>query len=183
MKQILCVLSLFAISSACSAEEIAPSPSLLIDASRPQISNLKIGMERTEVAQLNYKIRWQQIEIEGDSYDLAFIEIAPGVEIIGTFDKGGTLYSLSSSSGELYTAEASQLIGASLKQIKSAYPGGRFISGFADKKYANFLTGTHLILRFNPDNLPAACFEPTERCIPRDYIEVIEVYLTGEKPD
>ena len=183
MKTPFCALMLI-LSASCTGADGEPlTVNHTLDPSKPQLVNFSVGMTMQEVKKLAPDAKWSQLTAEGDTYTQVEVEVLPGITITGVFDQLDMLYSLSSQSTEFHLPSMGQVIGATLEILQRRFPDGRLVRGYADGKFANFITGTHLILRFNPDDLPCECFDSVTDCTTPKDLAVEEIYVTGFTPD
>ena len=56
-------------------------------------------------------------------------------------------------------------IGSPLSQVRSAWPNGKLLWGLEESRtFATFLTGTRVVFRFSPEDIPSVAFKrPAEK--------------------
>ena len=56
-------------------------------------------------------------------------------------------------------------VGSPLSQVRSAWPDGKLLWGLEENRtFAVFLTGTRVVFRFSPEDIPSAAFKrPAEK--------------------
>jgi hypothetical protein len=120
--------------------------------------------------------------VEGDRDTVVTVDAATGVQLKITFDDDGKLYQIETSSPNAVGAKGIG-VGSPLSAVKAAWPSGRLLYGWEDGAFATFVTGTNVLLRFNPDDLPAQAFDKdwcksraTE--IPEIKVQTISVFTT-----
>lgn len=119
---------------------------------------------------------------EDDRYTVATVDAANGVQLKIVFGDDGKLYEARTSSANAVGAKGIG-VGSSLSAVKAAWPSGKLLYGWEDGAFATFVTGTNVLLRFNPNDLPAQAFDrdwcksrATE--IPEIKVQTISVFKT-----
>jgi len=146
-----------------TANKKVNSDKFIIDGQSGSIAGISVGMTEKQIQQSGwpYKIRYENQE--GDEYKIYDIVLAKSIILSCTMDYDNKIYRITSKSDGLYD-DFSLGINSKLGELKKFYPSGKFIHGFADGRYANFITGTHLKFYFNPDDLDEVCYEEISNC-------------------
>lgn len=123
-----------------------------------------------------------KVLIEGDPYDFLVVRVADGVCVRIVFtrdssDENSIAYSFEMDSN--FIRDANGLgVGSTLGSIMDAWPNGQFVSGVLDDRFARYVTSQGIIFAFDPDDLPASCFdEQGTRCEPSDDIKVARIFV------
>jgi hypothetical protein len=136
----------------------------IVDPNRPGVRDIEIGISLDQLLRLKYKMTQGSVIAEGDEYKTVAIEFEDGLVFLATFDFSDHLASLDTES--VLALDPTGLgPGATLAEVTSAYPKGRFLYGFADDYFVHFVTGTHLMFIFEPSQLDQSCFDVQAACI------------------
>jgi len=118
---------------------------------------------------------------EGGPYKVYTIATREGVRVELQFEGDGGLYGADTESTNA-VAQKGIGVGSTLAEVKRAWPNGEFMFGFADGRYVTFVTGTNVLFRFNPDDLPPGAFDaerPWDFPVPHTIkVKTISVYPT-----
>jgi hypothetical protein len=140
---------------------------------------IPVTLTRAGLKRLPYRIKVRdEPGGEGGPYRLYVITAQGGVRVEVTFEDDGKLYG-----ADIQTPRAIALkglgVGSTLADLKAAWPDGDFMFGFEDGYFVTFVTGTNVIFRFNPDDMPPGAFRhdrPKDFPVP-ETIKVQTIFL------
>lgn len=159
--------------------EKPPEAPLEINAAVPGLRFLTMGMTTDELRAHDVPMSWGTRNQEGDDYEIAEVELAPGTPVTAVFDRDHKLYSLEVSTPDIRDTHGVGA-GSTLAEVRAAYPEGRLAYGLEEGRYANFLTGGVLLMEFNPEDLDQACFATAPVCTPPEDIQVRKMIVFGQ---
>ncbi|MBK8196860.1 MAG: hypothetical protein IPK75_00720 [Acidobacteria bacterium] len=159
-------------------EPVEEAP-LEVNAALPGLRFLQIGMTAEELKAHDTPMTWGTRSLEGEEYETADVELAPGAVVTATFDLEDKLYSLEIASLEIRDNHGTGA-GSTLEEVQQAYPEGRLAYGLEEGRYATFLTGGLLVFQFDPADLPETCFEPQPLCEPPVGIKARRMVIYGQ---
>jgi len=137
-------------------------------------------MSKAELQAVGWSFETRSEILEGDEYQIADVRVGESTILKCTlFDQRiAEIQTSSPNVRDQYGLGA----GTSLMALKVAYPKGRFSAGHAEGPYASFITGTRLIFRFNPSDLPDACLEYGSNCTFDEEIRAKSISLGAFAP-
>ena len=118
---------------------------------------------------------------EGDRHTHYTITALEGVRVVVQFANDGKLYGVDTASPNAVALKGIG-IGSTLAKVSKAWPAGRLLYGFEDGYFATYVTGTNVLLRFNPDELPKGAFDH-ERPIDFPVPDTIKVQKISVYPE
>ncbi|HEX6741262.1 MAG TPA: hypothetical protein VF079_05645 [Sphingomicrobium sp.] len=117
-----------------------------------------VNLTRAGLKRLPFRVKRGHKSSEGIEYAIYKISAPKGVQVEVTFEDGGKLSEAETESPNA-TAQKGIGVGSTLAEVKAAWPHGMFMYGFADGRYVTFVTGTNVLLRFDPDDMPLGSFD------------------------
>ena len=159
-----------------AAETEEESDNYIIDSQAGSVAGIAVGMTEAQIRESGWPYETRTKNLEGDEYKIYDISLADGVVLSCTLDFENTVYSIESSSAGVRD-EYGLGVDSSLRELKEFYAGGRFIKGNEEGRYANFLTGTRLIFRFDHEELDDSCFDYRQECAVDDSIAVRSISI------
>ena len=137
-----------------------------------------LTLTRSGLKRLPFRVKEGHYFAEGNRYTNFTITAQAGVRVAVTFADDGKLYSAETTSPNAVALKDIS-VGSTLASVRKAWPAGMFIYGFEDAYFATYVTGTNVLLRFNPDDLPPGAFahgRPHDFPVP-DTIKVQKISL------
>ena len=137
--------------------EAAPLAAAGIDASHGSIAGLRTGMTKDQLVATGHAIVERSVMREGDEYVVMDVSLSDGL-IVECWFADGRIERLQTTV-EGMRDEKGIGVGSTLAALKTAYPGGRLITGNEDgRRYANFVNHSRVVFEMDMDALPQACF-------------------------
>lgn len=124
-----------------------------------------LSLTRSQLKRLPYKVTTGHYFAEGDRYTKYTIKAEEGIAVDVEFNEDGSLYVAKTQSRRAIAVKGVG-VGSTLAEVKTAWPSGQLIFGFEDGAFVTFVTGSNVLLRFNPADMPPGAFDH-ER--PRDF--------------
>ncbi len=180
----MAIAGVFMLMLVCGCTELAKSvesDKFVIDSQGGSVAGIAVGMTETQIRESRWPYKVRTRNMEGDEYKVYDITLSDGVMLSCTLDLNNTLFRIESDSGDVRD-EHGRGVGSILSELKDSYPEGRFIKGYAEGRYAHFVTGTRLIFYFNPDDLSGSCYEETDGCRVDESIMVRTVAIGRYSP-
>lgn len=147
-----------------SPTEAAPAPAPVVVDSQGNVARfygIPIDVTRASLERLHLPVttRYESAAEarDGDPSPIYTVTAANGIEVELIFEQDGKLYEARTRSPNALGPKQVG-VGSTLANVKSAWPAGEFFFGFADGAYVTYATGTNVILRFNPDDMPPGAF-------------------------
>jgi hypothetical protein len=88
-----------------------------------------------------------------------------GVRLEVTFEHDGTLYGADTESPNAHGPKGLG-VGSTLAELKAAWPKGVLLFGFEDGYFVTYVSGTNVLFRFKPADMPFGAFDHNR---PRDF--------------
>lgn len=107
---------------------------------------------------LPFAVKEVQTQSEGIDDTEYAITTRGNVVVQVSFDDDGKLHGAKSDSPHARDAHGVG-VGSTLAEVKAAWPTGSFIYGMVHGGYATFITGSNILYRFDPDDMPKGAFD------------------------
>ena len=118
-----------------------------------------ITLTRAGLKRLPYRVKRGHKSSEGIDYTTYTVTAQKGVQVEVTFDDDGRLYGADTRSPNALGPKGIG-VGSTLAEVEQAWPDGAFGFGFAEGEYVTYSTGTNLLFRFDPNDMPPGAFNP-----------------------
>ena len=158
----------------------APSPVVLdLKGNVRSFYGVPVTLTRSDLKRLPFRIKEGHFYSEGDRYTNYTITAQLGVQVEVTFAHDRKLHKAETVSSNAVGPNGIS-VGSTLADVWRAWPGGKLLYGFADSYYVTYVTGTNVLLRFNPEDMPLGAFDherPDDFPIPDNIkVQKISVY-------
>lgn len=138
-----------------------------------------LTLTQSTLKRLPFRVRTGHYHSEGTEYTKYTITAQNGIQVEVEFRDDGKLYG-----AETRTANAVGPkgigVGSTLADVTRAWPGGMLRYGSAHGPYVTYLTGTNVLLRFDPNDMPPGAFDlerPYDFPVPDNIkVEKISIY-------
>lgn len=136
---------------------------IVLETSLKNIGPLTIGMTSAEIEELKLPFTKHVKNIEGDEYKVYLVTLPEGPVVENLLNLEEQIYSITTSS-ILITDTFGNGAGSNLESLKTSYPNGRLIYGFADGRFLRFLTDSPLVFSMDKSVIAESCFETGASC-------------------
>ena len=152
------VLSVLAFAPTCTHARPARAAVVLDpNGSVRSFYGVPVSLTRSGLKRLPFRVKKGQYSGEGKIYTNYTISAVNGVRVVVEFNDDGTLYEAESASPNAVGSKGVG-VGSTLGDVRKAWPGGTLLYGSADGEYVTYITGTNVLLRFNPHDMPPGAF-------------------------
>ena len=160
---------------------VPPPSHVIVDSAKNVASFYGIPAKLTisGLSQLRFPVKTRFEAGEDDPYPVYAITAEDGVEVEVTFDDDGKLYGADTASSNAVGPNGIG-VGSSLSAVKAAWPNGVLLFDNEDGAFATYVTGTNILFRFDPRDLPSGAFDrdrPKDFEVPNDIkVQRISIY-------
>ena len=154
--------SLTLLMSAVAHTDARRAPNRVILDAHGNVSSfygVPVKLTRSGLKHLPFRVKRGHKSSEGIEYTTHTITAQNGVRVEVTFDDDGRLYAADTRSPNAVGPKGIG-VGSTLAEVEQAWPEGAFIFGSAEGEYVTFVTGTNLLFRFDPREMPPGAFNP-----------------------
>ena len=170
------------IAASTTAAAIPSSSPIALDANGNVRSfyGVPITLTRSDLKRLHFPIE-MRVEPggEGDPYRVYTITAQEKIRVEVTFTDDGALFGANTESPNAVGPKGIG-VGSTLSDVKAAWPNGEFLFGFEDGYFVTYVTGTNMLLRFDPKDMPPGAFNhdrPSDFPVPdRIKVQTISFY-------
>jgi len=124
-----------------------------------------VKLTRSGLKRLHFRVTKKIERYEDSPVAVYTIAAQEGVLIEATFERDGRLYGADTDSPNARGPKGLG-IGSTLAELKAAWPKGVLLFGFEDGYFVTFVSGTNVLFRFNPADMPKGAFDHNR---PRDF--------------
>lgn len=120
-----------------------------------QFYGLRTDLTIDGLKRLPYVVKLGSEFREGDEYTTAAITAEKGVQVKVTFGDDGKLDAAETTSGNAIGPRGVG-VGSSLSAVRAAWPAGKLLYGAEEgRAFVTYVTGTNVLLEFNPKDMPS----------------------------
>lgn len=169
-------------TAACSTLQSSHQAMTLFDAQRnvSQLYGVPINLKLKKLKRLGLRYTIGREFSEGNEYTFYTVHASKGIRVKVSFNDDGNLHRAETSSRSAAGSRGIG-VGSTLSAARAAWPLGVLLYGSEDGAFATFVTGSNVLLRFKPDDLPAQAFD-RDWCksrsikVPELRVQTISVY-------
>jgi hypothetical protein len=158
-----------------SAKTESLRTSYVIDSAVGSVDGISVGMTEARLRESGKPYEVRTAIVEGDEYRVYEVHLAADVHLKCVLSDGA-VYSIESTSTKIRD-EKGLGVGSQLRELRKAYPAGKFVTGIAEGDYAAFANGTRVIFRFDHHDFKDSCFESSSGCAVDDAVIVQSISI------
>ncbi|MBX9402278.1 hypothetical protein K4L06_13265 [Lysobacter sp. BMK333-48F3] len=136
----------------------------VVDSAMGRLNGVYVGMSEFELSSLRYPESRGVVRLEGDDYVAIDVSIDGKVPIECILAGDGSVERFSTASSLVHD-ERGIGVGATVRELKMAYPAGRLLVGDEDGRFARFVNGSKVVFSLDKSKIDDVCFDnPVEKC-------------------